>query len=89
MSKSVFAYMDTQGITVNVSKIRWCLTVPAIWSYHSKDIMLNAASRAGLVRGPTNPTGSIYEVQIVPEPEAAALCCLQKLRELRPKGVDL
>lgn len=51
-----------------VSKIHWCLTVPAIWSEGAKQVMTRAAVHAGLVTRE-------HEVTIVLEPEAAALRC--------------
>lgn len=85
MSETVFSEMNRNGVEVQPREVRWCLTVPAIWSYQSKAIMLEAAALAGISRGPANLDGSPYEVQIVPEPEAAALNCLQNLRELNAK----
>ncbi|MEV6695377.1 hypothetical protein AB0M35_28315 [Micromonospora sp. NPDC051196] len=48
--------------------IRWCLTVPAMWSEKSMADMRLAAGKAGL------PTDS-DKLLLVPEPDAAALFC--------------
>ncbi|WP_030611388.1 hypothetical protein [Streptomyces fulvoviolaceus] len=50
------------------SGIRWCLTVPAIWSERSMDRMRRAAVAAGLPEDPAR-------LLLVPEPDAAALYC--------------
>lgn len=50
------------------SDVRWCLTVPSIWSERSMDRMRRAAVAAGL---PDDPA----RLLLVPEPDAAALYC--------------
>ena len=52
----------------------WVVTLPAIWDDSAKEIMLEAAKRAGL------PVGSRFTVAL--EPEAAALYCRKKLNEV-------
>ena len=39
-----------------------------------------AAALAGLVRGKSNPDGSVHALKIVLEPEAASLYCLYKIK---------
>ena len=65
---------------VEMHEIRWCLTVPAIWSDSAKSKMEKAAQLAGLVRGRLSSEGSVHKLEIVPEPEAASLYCLYKLK---------
>jgi len=57
----------------NVSDIQWVITVPAIWSPVAKQFMREAAYEAGLGSS-KNPE----QILIALEPEAAALCCLEK-----------
>jgi hypothetical protein len=59
-----------QNVLDNYS-IRIVLTVPAVWSAVAKDKTLLAAKRAGLPEG----------IELVPEPEAAALAVLQRKGE--------
>jgi len=56
----------TTGLTP--SDIKWCLTVPAIWSDAQKQVMRDAAEEAGL--------GSGKQLTIAIEPEAAAVYCV-------------
>ncbi|MCI0457670.1 MAG: HSP70 family protein [Gemmataceae bacterium] len=58
-------------------EIRWCLTVPAIWTDSDKRWMRLAAERAGLV---TSADDSADRMCLVLEPEAAALYCLDQER---------
>lgn len=91
MKMFVFKMIAKSGVAVNEMSTRWCLTVPAIWTYYAKDVMEEAAQMAGLIRGPKCPTGqgSSQELVIVPEPEAASLYCLQKLKEAAGNKVDM
>lgn len=47
-------------------QISYALTVPAIWNYKARDLTKQAAVRAGI---------PIDRLEIIPEPEAAALYC--------------
>lgn len=38
---------ETLGVHVDPASIRWCVTVPALWSETAKDFMRSAATRAG------------------------------------------
>jgi len=53
--------------------IQWVLTVPAIWTPRAKQFMREAAYEADL-GSPDNPE----QIMIALEPEAAAICCLEK-----------
>lgn len=53
-------------------RISYALTVPAIWSYKARDLTKQAAERAGI---------PIDTLEIIPEPEAAALYCATTCRE--------
>ncbi|NEO54685.1 MAG: HSP70 family protein [Okeania sp. SIO3B5] len=56
------------------SEIRWCLTVPAVWTDESKQIMRRAAQEAGLIGEGTEEAERLL---LVLEPEAAAVHCQQ------------
>lgn len=57
---------------MNDVEIKYVLTVPAIWSDAAKDLTLEAAEHAGL--------GSKASIQVISEPEAAAVYAFQTLR---------
>jgi hypothetical protein len=67
--------------TVN-DKIRWILTVPAIWNEKIKDIMINAAQEVGLVK----QMDKTFFLAL--EPEAASYYCLNEIKQL-PEGEEL
>lgn len=58
------------------NEIRWCLTVPAVWSENSKQIMTHAAQQAGLIG---EGTQELERLLLVLEPEAAAVHCQQEM----------
>ncbi len=62
---------------INTSEIRWCLTVPAIWTDKDKQLMREAARKAGLI-------GFGYDedrrLELTLEPEAAAIHCLKNAK---------
>ena len=68
---------SSQGIKDNYDydeenkKIRWVLTVPAIWDDKNKDIMMKAAEKAGLI----SSYGSEKNLFFALEPEAASYYC--------------
>jgi len=62
------------------AKLEYVLTVPAVWSDAAKVATLQAAERAGM--------GSRYDMQMISEPEAAALYALQTARPAG-KAVDV
>ena len=55
------------------SKIRWVLTIPAIWDEKSKNIMMEAAEKAGIVNE------SKKELFFALEPEAASYYCANEM----------
>jgi len=55
---------------MNTFKIRWCLTLPAIWSVEQKDFMIRAVKLSGMTSSP-DPIGT-GELILVLEPEGAA-----------------
>ncbi|KAF9995197.1 hypothetical protein BGZ79_011129 [Entomortierella chlamydospora] len=59
------------GRSYSRNSFRYCLTVPAMWSDKAKDVMRNAAIRAGLITAADHPD----RLTLVSEPEAAALYC--------------
>lgn len=59
-----------------MEKVRWVLTVPAIWTDPGKEFMKVAAIKAGL---PEN------KLLLALEPEAASLCCWS-IRNVSPDG---
>ncbi|MFD0415177.1 hypothetical protein [Streptomyces sp. NPDC127108] len=67
----------TDGGRYRESDIRWCLTVPAIWSQAALGAMREAAGTAGF---PSGHDALLLE----PEPDMAALYCA--VQELTPTG---
>ncbi|MCK6524416.1 Hsp70 family protein, partial [Myxococcota bacterium] len=63
------------------SEIRWCLTVPAIWTEVEKQFMRRAAHDAGLIAQIDDD-----RLIIVLEPEAAAVACIKDKRVALPDG---
>lgn len=58
--------LETEGIDIKWSEIRWVLTVPAIWSDKAKQVMRESAEQANI------PGDNLL---IALEPEAAAIYC--------------
>lgn len=57
--------------------VQWCLTVPAMWDDHAKQLMRTCAEDAGLVqKSGSSSGGSPHTLRIVLEPEAASIYCL-------------
>ncbi|KAL6763560.1 hypothetical protein V8C86DRAFT_3161690 [Haematococcus lacustris] len=67
-----------------LDNIHWCLTVPAMWTERDKAAMRTAALRAGLIQ----KAGS-DALNIVSEPEAAAMGALDKQDPLLVAGMSL
>ncbi|RUO96982.1 hypothetical protein BC936DRAFT_141178 [Jimgerdemannia flammicorona] len=63
----------TKGFARNYGahQIRYCLTVPAMWSDKAKNSMRQAAVKAGLISADDHPD----RLMLISEPEAAALYC--------------
>jgi molecular chaperone DnaK (HSP70) len=61
----------TSGV-ITEDLIRWCITVPAIWTEPQKQLMRRAAEKAGLTRANDELDDRLV---LALEPEAAALFC--------------
>jgi molecular chaperone DnaK (HSP70) len=73
IGKIVLADLSCVGTgAVEASEILWCLTVPACWTDANKQVMENAAIRAGLV---ADRDDADRRLLFALEPEAAALHC--------------
>ena len=73
------------GEHFDMHEVQWCLTVPAIWDDHAKQLMKSYAEQAGLIQSAnanTDSTASPHPLLIVLEPEAAAVYCLHKMKSL-------
>lgn len=73
-----FALADVNRATAGYLKekaIRWCLTVPAIWTDSDKQLMRSAARKAGLIGAESSEDERLW---LVLEPEAAAVYCQQR-----------
>jgi molecular chaperone DnaK (HSP70) len=55
-----------------LTKVQFVLTVPAVWSDSAKDATLKAAEKAGM--------GKRHELQLISEPEAAAVYTLKAIQ---------
>ncbi|KAL9549396.1 hypothetical protein MBANPS3_005218 [Mucor bainieri] len=70
------------GVKAKSLKIKYVITVPAMWTSTGRDTMINAAIKAGLVK--SNEDNSI---QLITEPMAAALSCEKYLKDiLKPES---
>ena len=56
-------------------EVLWCLTIPAIWKDAEKQLMRQAAQKAGLIGAGTTEAKRLL---LVLEPEAAAIYCMEK-----------
>lgn len=70
-------FREMANIKANPSEIKWCLTIPAIWTHKEKDLMKKAAYAANLC---TSENPSQESFRLVLEPEAAAVFCLDVLK---------
>ena len=73
------------GEHFDMHEVQWCLTVPAIWDDHAKQLMKSYAEQAGLIQSANanlDSTASPHPLVIVLEPEAAAIYCLHKMKTL-------
>jgi len=68
--------------TINENKIKWVVTVPAIWKENQKGIMMKASEKAGLFNDCTN-RANFFAL----EPEAASLFCSQD-SAIEPKYIE-
>jgi molecular chaperone DnaK (HSP70) len=73
--KQIKGYKDANKIDYNKEsdKIRWVLTIPAIWDEKNKYIMMEAAKKAGIVD--ENNKALFFAL----EPEAASYYCSKEL----------
>ncbi len=61
------------GMDMHEQNIRWCLTVPALWDDAAKQLMEQAAKKAGILQaGDWESENFIFAL----EPEAASIYCL-------------
>ncbi len=61
------------GANIDESRIRWCLTIPAIWDDAAKQLMEQASQKAGILKkGDWETENFIFAL----EPEAASIYCL-------------
>ena len=73
-----FAWKDITEATsghLKEKEIRWCLTVPAIWSDADKQLMRRAAQKAGIIGDSEEDAERLI---LALEPEAAAMYCQEK-----------
>ncbi|KAI9273229.1 hypothetical protein EDC94DRAFT_594273 [Helicostylum pulchrum] len=73
-----------KGKKMDKSKVRFCLTVPAVWTEKAKIIMRNAAIEANII----NVSDHQDRLLLVGEPEAAALYCNTMLEQYDLKHGD-
>ena len=71
---------------VDESEIRWCLTIPAIWKDEDKDLMRQAAIKAGLISDSDEDFERLF---LVLEPEAAAVFCQEIDKNTLTPGTHL
>ncbi|MEY3199266.1 MAG: hypothetical protein RJA13_1224 [Bacteroidota bacterium] len=70
-----FVWKDIQEATsghLKESEIRWCLTVPAIWTDADKQLMRQAAQKAGIIGTSDDEAERLI---LALEPESAAMYC--------------
>ncbi|KAI9006601.1 hypothetical protein CLU79DRAFT_779901 [Phycomyces nitens] len=72
----------TLGAVYDHSRMKYCLTVPAMWNDHAKAIMREAAIIAGIVNRLDHPD----RLLLTSEPEAAALYCEKKSDQFQLGG---
>lgn len=81
-----FAWKDIQEATsghLKDNEIRWCLTVPAIWTDADKQLMRRAAQKAGIIGTSEEEAERLI---LALEPEAAAMYCQEKDQHQLPEG---
>ena len=72
LKELAFAQIKQNRPTITLSKIKWVVTVPAIWEEFEKNIMMEACIDAGLVKEDVDK--SLF---FALEPEAASCYCLK------------
>ncbi|CAM6128186.1 unnamed protein product [Calypogeia fissa] len=88
---SIFVMAEVKnrfGPAIQKKDIKWCLSVPTIWTKAAMATMQVCSQRAGLVHGPQcqDEDASLHKLEIVLEPEAASIYCQQKLDTQLGKG---
>ncbi|KAL0477864.1 hypothetical protein AKO1_013667, partial [Acrasis kona] len=68
---------------LNVAEITWCFTIPAIWDDKEKEAMRVAAKKVGMI----GRNASDDDFKIVLEPEAAAVYCLEYMKNNSNKSL--
>ena len=68
IKKKAIEQIENSKPDLNQNNIHWVITVPAIWDNKSKQIMIDAASEAGLIRDDDDPS-NFFAL----EPEAASI----------------
>ena len=68
VKKKAIEQLGKSLLNLNEKNIHWVITVPAIWDIKSKQIMINAAQNAGLIRDDDDPS-NFFAL----EPEAASI----------------
>ena len=63
------------------TRLEYIITVPAIWSEKARDLTLKCASDAGM--------GSKDQLQMVSEPEAAAMYSISKFRQINSSALEV
>jgi hypothetical protein len=84
-----FALKDIKEATsgyLKENEIRWCLTVPAIWTDADKQLMRRAAQKAGLIGTSDDEAERLI---LALEPEAAAMHCQEKYQHQLEVGIRL
>ncbi|XP_061193982.1 heat shock 70 kDa protein 12A-like [Saccostrea echinata] len=66
LKDSLFHNLQKQGVYISTDKVRFIITVPAIWDDQSRGFMINAANEAGIQE---------EHLLLSLEPEAAAVLC--------------
>lgn len=76
------------GSHISLDDIQRCLTVPAIWDGHAKEMRI-CSVMAGLVQGPlSNGIGSPQTLNLFIASEAASVYCQQRLKDHKWKKGD-
>ena len=68
---------------LNKNNIHWVITVPAIWDVKSKQVMINAAQKAGLIRDDDDPS-NFFAL----EPEAASIYYHNSPQGMKNEDID-
>ncbi|KAL0142018.1 hypothetical protein V8B55DRAFT_1494326 [Mucor lusitanicus] len=65
------------GIAKNSLRLKYIITVPAMWTATGRATMIEAAIKAGLIK-----SGESKSIQLITEPEAAALSCENFMKDV-------